>query len=384
MTYKEALLFVGKCLTIGLHPERVPEVRQEIRTGKIVWEQIVQVSSAQFVLPALFIRLKKASLLNELPSDLVEYMEYLTDLNRERNQQILDQVRDIVTLLNSHGIDPIFLKGTAHLLLSLYEDITERMVGDIDFLVEESEMMKVVQLLIDAGYQQKGKFRPELMKITKHYPRLTNFNYPAAVEVHREVIRPPHDRQFRSSKIISEKRKIAGQWKVYIPSAEHLIIHNVLNVQVNDMAYLWGTVYLRQMYDLLLLSSHENPQLALKKAALLSNQSNAYLAATSMVFDHPLGLEYDANWSTQLFLKRFSFFILHPGIHTQYQSIGYIAMRLLRYITLPLHSVYRKDVRKSIWYRLSDRTWYKAHFLSYWNYFRPETYRDCPDVDALG
>ena len=384
MTYKEALLFVGKCLTIGLHPERIPEVRQEIRTGKIVWEQIVQVSSAQFMLPALFIRLKKASLLNELPSDLVEYMEYLTDLNRERNLQILDQIRDIVTLLNSRGIDPIFLKGTAHLLLSLYEDIAERMVGDIDFLVEESEMVKAVQLLIDAGYQPKSKFNPELMKITRHYPRLTNFNYPAAVEVHRQVIRSPYDKQFKSSKIISEKRKIAGQWKVYIPSAEHLIIHNVLNVQVNDMAYLWGTVYLRQMYDLLLLSSHENPQLALKKAALLSNQSNAYLAATSTIFDHPVEIECGADRSTRLFLMRFNFFILHPGIHAQYLSIGYIMMRLSRYITVPLHSIYRKDVRKSIWCRFNDRTWYKAHFLSYWKHFRPETYSDCPDMDVLG
>ncbi len=384
MTYKEALLFVGKCLTIGLYPERVPEVRQEIRTGKIVWEQIVQVSSAQFMLPALFIRLKKAALLNELPSDLVEYMEYLTDLNRERNQQILAQIRDIVALLNDHGIAPIFLKGTAHLLLSLYEDIAERMVGDIDFLVEESEMIKAVQLLIDAGYQPKSRFNPELIKIMKHYPRLTNFSYPAAVEVHREVIRPPHDNQFKSSRIISEKRKIAGQWKVYIPSAEHLIIHNVFNVQVNDMAYLWGTVYLRQMYDLLLLSSYENPLRTLKKAALLSNQSNAYMAATSTVFNYPAGLEYDDIRSTRLFLKRFSFFILHPAIHGLYQSIGYITMRLSRYITVPLHSIYRKDVRKNIWHRFSDRTWYKAHILSYWKHFRPETYRDCPDMDVLG
>ena len=374
MTYKEALLFVGKCMTIGLHPERISEVRQEIRTGKIVWEQIVQLSSIQFVLPALFIRLEKASLLNELPSDLVEYMEYLTNLNRERNLQILDQIRDIGTLLNSHGIAPIFLKGTALLLLPLYEDIAERMVGDIDFLVEESEMVKAAQLLIDVGYQPKCKFNPELIKITKHYPRLTNFNYPAAVEIHRQVIVPPHDKQFKSSEIIRDKRKITGQCGVYIPSAEHLIIHNTLNVQVNDKAYLWGTIYLRQMYDLLLLSSHENPQRVFKNSALFSNQSNAYLAATSMVFYNPVGIECNTNLSTKLFLKRFNFFILHPGIHEQYQSVIYILIRLLSYITIPLQSIYRKDVRTSIWYRLSDRTWYKAHVLSYWNHFQPKTY----------
>jgi hypothetical protein len=374
MTYKEALLFVGKCLTLGIHPERTSDVRQEIRSGKIVWEQIVQLSSGQFVLPALFIRLKKASLLEELPFDLVEYMEYLADRNRERNLQILNQIRDIVTLLNSHGIVPIFLKGTAHLLLPLYEDIAERMVGDIDFLVEESEMLKAAELLIEVGYIPRSKFNPELIKIIKHYPRLTNFNYPSSVEVHRQVIRPPHDKLFKSSEIIRDKQKISGQWEVYVPSTEHLIIHNTLNVQVNDNAYLYGTAYLRQMVDLLLLSSRDNPQKVLKGYARFPNHSNAYLAATSIVFNNSAGIKYNNSRRVRLFLKRFNFFLQHPGFHSAYKSTIYILMRLLRYISLPLQSIYKKDIRVLLWSRISDPKWYKAHVLSYWDHFRPKPY----------
>lgn len=367
MTYKEAMLFVGKCLTLGIHPERKVEIQQEIRSGKIIWEQIVQLSSGQFVLPALYVRLKKASLLNELPTDLVEYMKYLTNCNRERNAQILSQINDIISLLNNYGIAPIFLKGTAHLLLPLYEDTAERMVGDIDFLVEENDLVKTAQLLIGVGYEPLAKFNAALLKTTKHYPRLTNFNYPAAVEVHRQVIVPPHDKKFKSSEIIIGKQKADIQGEVYIPSAKHLIIHNVLNTQVNDKAYLKGEINLRQMYDLLLLSRLENPQSVLNEFGLFPHHTNAYLAIASMVFDKPVGIEYHHAISVKFALKRYNYFITYPShLPSIYKSIIYIFWRLSRYITLPLQSIYRKDIRAGLWFRLSDPKWYKSHVLSYW------------------
>lgn len=371
MTYKEALLFVGKCLTLGFHPERISEVKQEIQKGKIVWEQIVQLSSGQFVLPALYLHLERASLLKELPSDLVEYMQYLTNLNRDRNLQILNQIKDITTLLNSHGIAPIFLKGTAHLLLPLYEDIAERMVGDIDFLVEEKDVIKTAQLLINVGYKPLNRFYPEMLKTEKHYPRLTNFNYPAAVEVHREVIIPPHDKKFKSAEIIRDKQKTIGQRiEAFIPSNKHLIIHNVLNTQVNDKAYLRGDISLRQMYDLLLLSSFENPQTVLQNFARFPHYSNAYLAAASKVFDHPVGIEYENNIQARLFLKRYYYSLSYPKFHSVFYSIIYIFWRFSRYVYLPFQSIYRKDVRAGLWSRLSDPKWLKKHILSYMTYFK--------------
>lgn len=372
MTYKEALLFVGKCLTLGIHPERAPQVRHEIREGKIVWEQIIRLSSSQFVLPALFIRLERASLLKELPSDLVEFMKYITDTNRERNQQILTQINELSILQNSRGIAPVFLKGTAHLLLPLYDDIAERMVGDIDFLVEEKDLLKAAQLLIGVGYEPLAKFNAALLKSTKHYPRLTNFNYPAAVEVHRQVIVPPHDKNFKASEIIKHKQKVVLQSNVYIPSNKHLIIHNALNTQVNDKAYLKGDINLRQMYDLLLLSKLENPQSVLNEFARFPHHTNAYLALVTLVFDKPDGIEYDHNIRVKLSLKRDNFFILRPNYFPFiYKFIIYIFQRLSRYVILPFQSIYRKDVRAGLWFRMSDPKWYKYHILSYWKYFKP-------------
>lgn len=372
MKYKECLLFVTKCLTLDQYPERVKEIRNSIQLGSVNWERVVMVSSGQFVMPAMFIQIKRNGLLPDLPSDLVEYLEKITDLNRERNHQIIRQIKDIATLLNDHGIAPIFLKGAAHLLLPLYKDIAERMVGDIDFLVDETDMVMAAQLLIDAGYKPLSKFYPEMLKTTKHYPRLTNYNYPAAVEVHRQVLNPPQGEKFGFPEIKNDKQKIDGQWEVYIPSFSHLIIHNTLNAQVNDKAYLWSTTLVRQMYDLLLLSAHKNPQSALNEFEKFPKLSNAWLATTSRIFDTRDKISYDNTWRVHFFLKRFNFFLAHQGVpYFAYRTIVYFFWRFSRYISLPVQASYRNDVRRGLWNRFNDPRWYREHLFSYKKFFKP-------------
>jgi len=75
MNYKETLFFVAKCLTLDQHPEKIDEVRDTIRNGEIDWENIVWVSSAQFVLPAFYLQLKRNGLTEELPLDLIEHFD---------------------------------------------------------------------------------------------------------------------------------------------------------------------------------------------------------------------------------------------------------------------------------------------------------------------
>ena len=74
----------------------------------------------------------------------MDYMKYITKLNRERNEEIIAQAKELNTLLLEHHITPIFLKGTGNLLEGLYEDIGERMVGDIDFLFSEEDYPKAI------------------------------------------------------------------------------------------------------------------------------------------------------------------------------------------------------------------------------------------------
>ena len=147
MTYKETLFFVAKCLTINHEEHNKRIVEEMLQSNTVDWDEVVKLSTAHFVFPALYCNLKRASFLSYLPEDLVEYMKYITDLNRERNEKIIAQAKELNTLLLEHNITPIFIKGTGNLLEGLYEDIAERMVGDIDFICSPEDFPKAIELL---------------------------------------------------------------------------------------------------------------------------------------------------------------------------------------------------------------------------------------------
>ncbi len=80
---------------MGCNPERIGKVREIISSGSVVWESVVWVSTSQLVFPALYMQVKRAGLLPDLPHDLVEYMTEFSSLNRERNNQIILQAKRI-------------------------------------------------------------------------------------------------------------------------------------------------------------------------------------------------------------------------------------------------------------------------------------------------
>ena len=134
MNYKETLFFIAKCLTISLEEKNRQEIEKQLKSTSIDWDAVVKVSTAHYVFPALYCNLKCADFLHYLTKELVSYMEHITNINRERNKKIITQAKELNSLLLDNNITPIFLKGTGNLLAEIYEDIAERMVGDIDFI----------------------------------------------------------------------------------------------------------------------------------------------------------------------------------------------------------------------------------------------------------
>ena len=74
-------------------------------------------------------------------------MQHITDLNRARNEKIIEQAKELNELLVANNITPIFLKGTGNLLEGLYRDLSERMLSDIDFIVSMEEYLKTSSTL---------------------------------------------------------------------------------------------------------------------------------------------------------------------------------------------------------------------------------------------
>ena len=61
MTYKETFYFVAKCLTITLEPNNKKDIKQQLETTTINWEQVVKLSTTHYVFPALYCNLKRAN-----------------------------------------------------------------------------------------------------------------------------------------------------------------------------------------------------------------------------------------------------------------------------------------------------------------------------------
>ena len=173
MNYKETLYFIAKCLTISLEEKNRQEIEIILKTTDIDWDAVVKVSTAHYVFPALYCNLKRADFLKYLPQELVSYMEYITNINRERNKQIIYKQR-IKHVLLANNITPIFLKGTGNLLAGIYEDIAERMVGDIDFIFSKEDYPKAITILREFGYSEVKVIN--IMPMNRHYRRLQKKN----------------------------------------------------------------------------------------------------------------------------------------------------------------------------------------------------------------
>ena len=76
-------------MTISLEEKNRQEIEKQLKSTSIDWDAVVKVSTAHYVFPALYCNLKRADFLQYLPQELVSYMEYITNINRERNKQII-------------------------------------------------------------------------------------------------------------------------------------------------------------------------------------------------------------------------------------------------------------------------------------------------------
>ena len=86
MNYKDTLYFIAKCLTISLEDNNRQEIEKQLKSTSIDWDAVVNVSTAHYVFPAFYCNLKRANFLKYLPADLIDYMKYITNLNRDRNK----------------------------------------------------------------------------------------------------------------------------------------------------------------------------------------------------------------------------------------------------------------------------------------------------------
>ena len=302
MNYKETLYFISKCLTISLEESNRQEIEKQLQLKNIDWEAVVEVSTAHYVFPAIYCNLKRVGFLSYLPQELLNFMEHITNLNRERNQQIITQAKDLNTLLLKNNITPIFLKGTGNLLAGIYEDIAERMVGDIDFLFSEKDLQSANEILKSDGY-----YTPENLLNHfpghRHFPRLIKQKNIAAIEIHKELLLEKYANEFNYNFVEKDTQIINGVW--VLSDANKLNLSIIAN-QINDSGFYYKSMALRNAYDVFLLSKKTNAKDAVNTLDKLSHPLNCFLAACYEIFNSVNSLEYNNTKKTASYLNVFN------------------------------------------------------------------------------
>ncbi|WP_158841375.1 nucleotidyltransferase family protein [Polaribacter sp. L3A8] len=348
MNYKETLFFVAKCLTINHEEKNKILVEKELKSRNTDWDSVVKLSTGHFVFPALYCNLKRANFLHYLPEELVNYMIHITDLNRARNQQIIDQAKEINELLLKNNITPIFLKGTGNLLEGLYEDIGERMVGDIDLIVSKDDFKNTVEILKKEKYSAKSEV---YMDFHWHYPKMVKENRIAAVEVHNKVLKKPYT-SYLDYETLKENSFSSSNCSV--ASFENQFLITILQKQINDNLYFSKTITLRNVYDSFLLSINTSSTKRIIKNKTIIKYLNNYKSCASEILNAPKTFEYTINSESKKYID-------------SYLKIIGNSKKELRKIKLINSYIKIKDKIKILQYSFIDKEYSKYTFRRFKN-----------------
>jgi hypothetical protein len=267
--------------------------------------------------------------------------------------------------LIENGLKPVFLKGTAHLLDNLYGDIAERMVGDIDFILDEKDILKAYHLLLKNGYHQLLNYSKAELGLGRHLPRIVNKDEIAAVEIHGRIILPKYSKTFGWTQVKNNLKKSKTLTDALVLSDSDLILNNIMNVQLNDKAKSKYKTFMRQSYDLMLLSKRKNPLDVSKAFGHYFETLNSYIAFSANLLDYPKVLDFENNKTAKRYIKRMHFIWEHPKLSRIVRLLYFIFFRIYRYIKTLLLLFISSSTRRRVINSLSDPSYIRKHLEQY-------------------
>ena len=178
-------------------------------------------------------------------------------LNTDRNADLLTQVERVVVRLNTAGIEPLILKGAAHLVTGLWPTPGARLVSDIDLLIEADALdtaFSALEDLADAGPQDRG--HPEIIALNKHMLPVIGAGGPAAVELHHSIYQGAAARLAPPTDLLDRAEPIwLGDGRARVLSPTDRVLTAMLHGLAGSGTYLVPTLHMRDMLDIHFLAA---------------------------------------------------------------------------------------------------------------------------------
>lgn len=224
----------------------------------INYEKFVKICSSHLIIPLIYLKLKKYNYLNQFPDDLVNYFCQIHEINYNRNKELKKEAKNLANIFKVNKINYVFIKGVAYLFKNLYQDLGERMIGDIDVLIEKKDMEKVKTVLTKINYKPVYNFDfPGL----RHIARRINKNKLFCVEIHHSLF-DKTQKELNEDNVFKDKAILKG---MFLPSNKNQLKYNILSYQKNDSAEIMVNFSFRNFYDTFLLKKAQEYSFNLKE-----------------------------------------------------------------------------------------------------------------------
>tara|TARA_B100000497_G_scaffold12134_1_gene13783 strand:- start:1718 stop:2794 length:1077 start_codon:yes stop_codon:yes gene_type:complete len=248
------MICIEEKLLVNVLYRPATEILNGIDIHDINFENLIKLASGHLMLPALFFNIQKKKVSYLFPEDFIAYIKNIYAINKARNIVLLAEAKELSELLYKNNINHIFLKGTALLLSNVFEDIGERMISDIDFIIQYKDEEKAIKLFKKNNYVFRGslksnqEFKFKLFK-PKHLPRLVHKNKIMALELHTELLNKGWRRFiFNSKALLNDFKKEIKMIKT--PCKPFMFDHCIYALQINDKTFFTSYHFHRSIYDI--------------------------------------------------------------------------------------------------------------------------------------
>jgi len=175
-----------RCLGMGDPPPTASELEHELeQLTSSDWDGIIRGAILYNVAPLLYHRLKELSLDAVIPANAAQKLRQCYLNSALKNMRLYRDLSEVIKVFQSNDIPVIVLKG-AHLAKVVYGNIAIRQMCDLDLLVQESDLPKVVKAMLEMGYSPVRPYTMEGEYTKKRLPSFIKKNA-IPIEIHWHI-----------------------------------------------------------------------------------------------------------------------------------------------------------------------------------------------------
>lgn len=182
-----------------------------------------------------------------VPAEFLAYLDGAHQLNADRSARLLEQLDELGAALNAVEVEPVPLKGAAHLLVGLYPRPGDRMMIDLDLLIPADRLEDCLDALEARGYD-----RPRDYFRVYQYPPIQKPGAPAQVELHRAAVA----NRYSMPRLVPPGSALQGATRLEVrgatwrlPTPDFRVRHALVHGQLSHLAQDAGEVSLRDLVD---------------------------------------------------------------------------------------------------------------------------------------